>query len=152
MSVKRNPTLLAGSSLLFHSYHQQEKSKRNIIRLHPLQFIWLAIFLCLSVASTHCCRRENTQTGTERNNANPSPAVDGKQTLVQWIISRILDIRNTRILDRYHRPDMFAAGCLLTFSLHFLETNRLFICWQCFGAADSGHFPEAACITGNRNA
>lgn len=47
---------------------------------------------------------------------------------------------------------MFAAGCLPTFSLHFLETNGLFICWWCFGAADSGHFPEAAGITGNRNA
>lgn len=47
----------------------------------------------------------------------------------------------TRILDKYHRPDMFAGGCLPTFSMHFLETNGLSICWQCSATAGSVHFP-----------
>lgn len=37
----------------------------------------------------------------------------------------------TRILDKDHRPNMFAAGCLPAFSMHFLETNGLYVCWQC---------------------
>lgn len=41
---------------------------------------------------------------------------------------------------------MFAAGCLPTFSPHFLETNGLFISCQYFGAADSGHFPHASVL------
>lgn len=41
---------------------------------------------------------------------------------------------------------MFAAGCLPTFSPHFLETNGLFISCQYFGAADSVHFPHASVL------
>lgn len=70
------------------------------------------------------------QTSTERNSAN---------TLMEnslWYSESF-----TRILDKDRRHDMFAAGCLPTFSTHFLETNGLSVCWQCSATAGSVHFP-----------
>ena len=65
--------------------NQKNQRAKSFSYIHynfsDLQFVWLAVYLHLSVARTGHCRKENTQTSTERNNANPSPALNGKQTV-----------------------------------------------------------------------
>lgn len=121
-------TLLTGSSLLFHSYCQQEKSKRNILRLQSITIYLTCSFFVLQLICVYLLSKHSAAEGKTCKQQRRGTMLTWAQQLIE---SRLgYSELFTRILDEHHKPDMFAAGCLPTFSPHFLETNGLFIGWQ----------------------
>lgn len=127
VKVKRNPNTTYWLQFAFpyllptRKIEEKHPSVTIHYNLSDLQFLDL-LLICVYLLSKHSVAEGKTCKRQLRT----------MLTWAQQLIESRLGYYElfTRILDEHHKPDMFAAGCLPTFSPPFLETNGLFISWQ----------------------